>query len=83
MLYVLVLAIAIAVGVFVANSKNRIKAETIKDTYLKRYKSNEELFSNNDFLSVIHTQLTQGNRIAQKDINEAFKIMTALEADPN
>ncbi|GMM87226.1 MULTISPECIES: hypothetical protein [Vibrio] len=81
MLYILVLAIAIAIVVFVANSKNRNKAAELKDSYLKRYTGNEELFSHNDFLNIIFTQLSQGNRVSVKDINEAFDIMTTMEAD--
>lgn len=82
MLYILALAVAIAIVVFIANSKNRMKAEQLKDSYLKRYTSNEERFSQNDFLSVVFTQLEKGNRVATKDINEAFDVMAKVEASP-
>lgn len=80
MLYVLVIAVAIAVGVFVANSKSRIKAAQLKNSYLKSYMTNEELFSQNDFLSIIFTQLENGNQVAAKDIKEAFDVMARMEA---
>ncbi len=78
MLYILVLAIALAIVVFVANSKNRMKAEQLKDSYLKRYASNEELFNQNDFLSIVFAQLEKGNRVAVKDIEEALDVMTMM-----
>jgi len=82
MLYILALAIAIAIVVFIANSKNRTKAEQLKNSYLKRYESNAGQFSQNDFLSVVFTQLESGNRVAAKDIKEAFDIMAKVEASP-
>ncbi|MDK9739097.1 hypothetical protein KI655_17495 [Vibrio sp. D404a] len=82
MLYILALAIAIAIVVFIANSKNRTKAEQLKDSYLKRYANNEGRFSQNDFLNVVFTQLEKGNRVAAKDIKEAFDIMVKVEASP-
>lgn len=80
MLYILVLAIALAIVVFVANSKNRMKAAQLKDSYLKRYASNEELFNQNDFLSIVFAQLDKGNRVAVKDIEEALDVMTMMES---
>ena len=80
MLYFLVLALVIAVVVFVANSKSRNKAEGLKEPYLKKYQSNEELFSNNAFLCLVFTQLTEGNQLSYKDINEAFEVMAVMEA---
>ena len=80
MLYILVLAIALAIVVFVANSKNRMKAEQLKDSYLKRYASNGELFNQNDFLNIVSAQLEKGNRVAVKDIEEALDVMTMMES---
>lgn len=83
MLYILVLAVAVAIVVFASNSKNSMKAEQLKGLYLKRYASNEELFNQNDFLSVVFTQLEKGNRVAAKDIKEAFGVMAMMEVSLN
>jgi len=61
------------------SATDKAKSVGLKETYINRYTSNEEVFRHNPFLSHVFQQLCLGNHVELKDLNEAFSTMAIME----
>ncbi|CAH7100680.1 conserved hypothetical protein [Vibrio chagasii] len=56
-----------------------LKADGLKEAYINKYVSNEDLFRKNAFLGGVFTQLAAGKPVPLKELNEAFNTMALME----